>query len=125
MELLTGVLSTTSPSLGSSTGGSGVGGGGGSSVSYALAAALSSAAGNATPISLRSQQVQAVISMLQFNTGPTTTSTTGTITSSLTTNDPLNDPVWKVLVYDSFGQDIISPLLKVNELREHGVTVHL
>jgi hypothetical protein len=32
---------------------------------------------------------------------------------------------WKVLIYDRLGQDVISPLLKVNELRECGITVHL
>ncbi|RKO93438.1 Sec1-like protein, partial [Blyttiomyces helicus] len=37
----------------------------------------------------------------------------------------VNDPVWKVLIYDQLGQDIISPLLKVNDLREQGVTVHM
>lgn len=37
----------------------------------------------------------------------------------------LNEPSWKVLVYDEFGQDIISPLLTVKELRELGVTAHL
>jgi hypothetical protein len=36
-----------------------------------------------------------------------------------------NDSVWKVLIYDQAGQEIISPLLKVNELRENGVTVHM
>lgn len=36
-----------------------------------------------------------------------------------------SDLVWKVLVYDTTGQEIISPLLKVNELRECGVTVHM
>lgn len=35
------------------------------------------------------------------------------------------EPVWKVLVYDQIGQDIISPLLKINQLREQGVTVHM
>lgn len=42
------------------------------------------------------------------------------ITSSQTT-----EPVWKVLIYDRFGQDIISPLVSVKELRELGVTLHL
>lgn len=37
----------------------------------------------------------------------------------------LNEPSWKVLVYDEFGQDIISPLLTVKELRDLGVTAHL
>ena len=35
------------------------------------------------------------------------------------------DGLWKVLIYDKLGQDVISPLLKVNELRESGITVHL
>jgi len=37
----------------------------------------------------------------------------------------VREPVWKVLVYDRFGQDIISPLLTIKELREFGVTLHL
>uniref|UniRef100_A0A6Q2WTW9 Sec1 family domain containing 1 n=1 Tax=Esox lucius TaxID=8010 RepID=A0A6Q2WTW9_ESOLU len=35
------------------------------------------------------------------------------------------EPVWKVLIYDRFGQDIISPLLAVKELRDMGITLHL
>ncbi|KAG9480953.1 hypothetical protein GDO78_010295, partial [Eleutherodactylus coqui] len=49
--------------------------------------------------------------MLNFNV-PVVKSTTG-------------EPVWKVLIYDRFGQDIISPLLSVKELRDMGVTLHL
>ncbi|KAB0369026.1 hypothetical protein FD755_019031 [Muntiacus reevesi] len=30
-----------------------------------------------------------------------------------------------VLIYDRFGQDIISPLLSVKELRDMGITLHL
>ena len=33
--------------------------------------------------------------------------------------------VWKVLVFDKFGQDIISSIMRVSDLREHGVTVHM
>jgi hypothetical protein len=33
-------------------------------------------------------------------------------------------PIWKVLIYDKAGQEIISPVLKVNDLRDNGVTVH-
>lgn len=36
----------------------------------------------------------------------------------------LDDP-WKVLIYDTFCRDIISPLLKVGELRKQGVTLHM
>jgi hypothetical protein len=48
----------------------------------------------------------------------------------LNLNQPLNptlatEPVWKLLIFDSYGQDIISPLLNVKQLRELGVTLHL
>lgn len=33
--------------------------------------------------------------------------------------------LFQVLVYDRFGQDIISPLLTIKELRDMGVTLHL
>lgn len=34
-----------------------------------------------------------------------------------------SEPVWKILIYDRVGQDIISPLISVKELRELGVTL--
>ncbi|XP_069586366.1 sec1 family domain-containing protein 1 [Ranitomeya imitator] len=61
--------------------------------------------------SIREKQTVALKRMLNFNV-PVVKSTTG-------------EPVWKVLIYDRFGQDIISPLLSVKELREMGVTLHL
>jgi len=47
----------------------------------------------------------------------------------LNLNQPVNiksklaEPVWNVLIYDRIGQDIISPLISVKELREQGVTL--
>jgi len=35
------------------------------------------------------------------------------------------EPVWKFLVFDKLGQDIISSVLRVCDLREAGVTVHM
>ncbi|KAM8920694.1 sec1 family domain-containing protein 1 [Pelodytes ibericus] len=61
--------------------------------------------------SIREKQTIALKRMLNFNV-PVVKSNTG-------------EPVWKVLVYDRFGQDIISPLLSVKELRDMGVTLHL
>lgn len=48
----------------------------------------------------------------------------------LNLNQPLtkavaNEPTWKVLVYDRVGQDIISPIISIKELRELGVTLHV
>ncbi|XP_076620047.1 sec1 family domain containing Slh [Colletes latitarsis] len=34
-------------------------------------------------------------------------------------------PTWKLLIYDRLGQDIISPLISVKELRELGITLHM
>lgn len=35
------------------------------------------------------------------------------------------EPVWKVLILDRYGQDIISPLITVRQLRDLGVTLHM
>ena len=40
-------------------------------------------------------------------------------------NSSAAEPVWKVLIYDKYGQDIISPIMAVKELRELGVTLHM
>ncbi|XP_071971508.1 sec1 family domain-containing protein 1 [Engystomops pustulosus] len=61
--------------------------------------------------SIREKQTVALKRMLNFNV-PLVKSTAG-------------EPVWKVLIYDRMGQDIISPLLSVKELRDMGVTLHL
>lgn len=37
----------------------------------------------------------------------------------------VKEPVWKILILDKTGQDIISPLLPVKQLRDLGVTLHL
>lgn len=35
------------------------------------------------------------------------------------------EPVWKILIFDRVGQDIISPIISIKELRELGVTLHV
>lgn len=35
------------------------------------------------------------------------------------------DPIWKVLVFDNLGRDVISSVLRVNDLRSWGITIHL
>ncbi|OBZ87945.1 Protein sly1 [Choanephora cucurbitarum] len=61
--------------------------------------------------SLRSAQYDAIVNMLHLNSpeGPAES----------------ENIVWKVLVFDKFGQDIISSIMRVSDLREHGVTVHM
>ncbi|XP_076273523.1 sec1 family domain containing Slh [Rhynchophorus ferrugineus] len=59
--------------------------------------------------SLRQRQKDAIRQMLNLNQ-PVSKSGTA-------------EPSWKILVYDRIGQDIISPLISVKELREQGVTL--
>uniref|UniRef100_A0A1A8KDF3 Sec1 family domain-containing protein 1 n=2 Tax=Nothobranchius kuhntae TaxID=321403 RepID=A0A1A8KDF3_NOTKU len=61
--------------------------------------------------SVREKQTVALKRMLNFNSPPL--------------KKAAAEPVWKVLIYDRFGQDIISPLLSVKELRDMGITLHL
>lgn len=35
------------------------------------------------------------------------------------------EPVWKVLVFDNLGRDVISSVLRVSDLRGWGITIHL
>lgn len=36
-----------------------------------------------------------------------------------------DEEVYKVLIYDNFCRDILSPLIRVNDLRKHGITLYL
>ncbi|CAF5133222.1 unnamed protein product [Rotaria magnacalcarata] len=66
------------------------------------------------PLSLRDRHIATLKQMLNLNTASLSLmKSTGT------------DLAWKVLIYDELGQDIISPLLTVKELRDLGVTLHV
>ena len=39
--------------------------------------------------------------------------------------DEDGEPIWKALVFDNLGRDVISSVLRVQDLRNFGVTVHL
>ncbi|KAF8359760.1 sly-1 [Pristionchus pacificus] len=60
---------------------------------------------------LRGRQIAALRAMINLN--------------QPAVNTLVAEPVWKVLVMDKYGQEIISPLLPVKQLRELGVTLHL
>ncbi|KAI8900670.1 Sec1-like protein [Globomyces pollinis-pini] len=59
--------------------------------------------------SLRKAQQQALLTMLNLNQEPEDDAQVG----------------WKVLVYDKQGQDVISPTLRLGDLRGAGITVHM
>ncbi|EXJ95591.1 hypothetical protein A1O1_00713 [Capronia coronata CBS 617.96] len=74
---------------------------------------------------LRDRQIAAIDRILSLNRDEPSNadSTNGTPNSGLLNED--GEPIWKVLVFDNLGRDIISSVLKVNDLRSKGVTIHL
>eukprot|EP01117_Protostelium_nocturnum_P005314 TRINITY_DN1934_c0_g1_i2.p1 TRINITY_DN1934_c0_g1~~TRINITY_DN1934_c0_g1_i2.p1 ORF type:complete len:631 (-),score=160.07 TRINITY_DN1934_c0_g1_i2:54-1946(-) len=62
-------------------------------------------------MSLKEKQTSTLIRMLNLNKAPES-------------KESLDEP-WKLLVYDEFCRDIVAPLLRVGDLRKHGVTLHL
>ncbi|KAB8265049.1 Sec1-like protein [Aspergillus pseudonomiae] len=80
-------------------------------------------------MSLRDRQVVSIQKILNLNHDPQIedshhdTSTQGLISTPILNED--GDPIWKVLVFDNMGRDVISSVLRVNDLRTWGVTIHL
>jgi hypothetical protein len=59
------------------------------------------------------------------STAASTSSATSLASSASSSSPAVFSGVWKILIYDSYCQDILSPLLSVNALRELGITLHL
>lgn len=80
-------------------------------------------------MSLRDRQVVSIQKILNLNHDPQTedshhdASAQGLISTPILNED--GDPIWKVLVFDNMGRDVISSVLRVNDLRAWGVTIHL
>ncbi|KAK9897232.1 Sec1-like protein [Cystobasidium minutum MCA 4210] len=93
--------------------------------------------------SLRDKQVASLVSLLNFNQPPSSTAAAGTSASTsshghsgangagplagLSNDASLNAPLptWKVLILDQRAQDVIATTLRVQDLRDNGVTLHL
>lgn len=54
-----------------------------------------------------------------------TSATNGLVTVSAPILSEDGAPIWKVLVFDDLGRDVISSVLRVNDLRAWGVTMHM
>lgn len=84
----------------------------------------------ATHQTLRDRQVKAIERVLNLNEDPPEPSdeqhtTEGYLPSLPALNRPDGGPIWKVLVFDNLGRDVISSVLRVNDLRACGITIHL
>lgn len=62
-------------------------------------------------LNVRQKQADAIVRMLHFNASPAVKAG--------------EEDVYKVLVLDRYTKEVLAPLLKVNELRRHGVTLHM
>ncbi|KAL4519913.1 hypothetical protein Ndes2526B_g01526 [Nannochloris sp. 'desiccata'] len=65
-------------------------------------------------LNVRQKQADAIVRMLHFNTNAP---------SGL--GGRQEDESFKILILDRYTQNILAPLLHVNELRRHGVTLHM
>ncbi|KAL6783831.1 SLY1 [Auxenochlorella protothecoides x Auxenochlorella symbiontica] len=63
-------------------------------------------------LNIRQKQADAVVRMLHLNSSPQSTGRGG-------------EDLYKVLILDAATQDVLAPLLRVKDLRRHGVTLHL
>ncbi|KAJ5475614.1 Protein sly1 [Penicillium diatomitis] len=87
----------------------------------------------AHPMSLRDRQVASIQKLLNLNHDPKpaddvaheSITHSGIVPQSTPILNEDGDPIWKVLVFDSMGRDVISSVLRVNDLRTWGVTIHL
>eukprot|EP00741_Cyanophora_paradoxa_P022802 tig00021518_g22023.t1 len=84
------------------------------------------AASSAAPFSIRDRQTAALRRMLLLNqSGPDAAAAAAKLGEPSVASSSWQTEVWKVLVYDKFCRDIISPLLKVGDLRKLGITLHM
>lgn len=74
---------------------------------------------SSSQISSCTLNVAAIATMLNLNKKPEPASQADQVIPMA------SDAEWKVLIFDSFGRDVISSVLRVNDLRENGVTVHM
>ncbi|CAG2118999.1 unnamed protein product, partial [Medioppia subpectinata] len=69
-----------------------------------------------TSFTVRERQKNAMKAILNLN---------ATVNGSTAATGAASEPVWKLFIYDRCGQDIVSPLFSVKELRESGITLHM
>jgi hypothetical protein len=74
-------------------------------------------------------QTNALLSMLNLNApvdpSVSTVATSGKPTSALKIPAATGPPVWKILVLDQETKDILATVLRVQDLRDIGVTLHV
>ncbi|KAF7338452.1 Sly1 vesicle trafficking sec1-like protein [Mycena venus] len=73
---------------------------------------------------LQQSQTEALLSLLNLNASPEPP-VAGKTGSGFKTPQPTGPPVWKVLVLDQQTKDVLATVLRVQDLRDVGVTLHV
>ncbi|KAF9486351.1 Sly1 vesicle trafficking sec1-like protein [Pholiota conissans] len=76
------------------------------------------------PTTLQQAQTSALLNLLNLNQPVETTQSTGK-GSGLKTQTIFSPPVWKVLILDQQTKDVLATVLRVQDLRDAGVTLHV
>ncbi|GJE85860.1 Sec1-like protein [Phanerochaete sordida] len=85
---------------------------------------------SATPPTLQQAQTNALLTLLNLNNSidPSSNPLTNITKSNPTSTKPISPPgpaVWKVLILDQYTKDILATVLRVQDLRDVGVTLHV
>ncbi|OAL53793.1 SEC1 family transport protein-like protein SLY1 [Pyrenochaeta sp. DS3sAY3a] len=75
-------------------------------------------------VTLRDKQIASIKRILNLN-APITDVDAHDDAHADPSNPSAESATWKVLVFDEMGRDVISSVLRVNDLRASGVTIHL
>ncbi|KAH9864301.1 hypothetical protein J1614_010235 [Plenodomus biglobosus] len=77
-------------------------------------------------VTLRDKQIASIKRILNLNAPITDIDAhDDAATEPAATSTSTDGAIWKVLVFDEMGRDVISSVLRVNDLRASGVTIHL
>ena len=83
---------------------------------------------SAAPPTLQDSQTNALLTLLNLNNPVETPSGSAQPVAkgpSLKVPAPSGPPVWKVLVLDQYTKDVLATVLRVQDLRDVGVTLHV
>lgn len=84
---------------------------------------------SATSATLQQAQTAALLSLLNLNSPPDPTPSVpnpaAKPTPGFKTPTPSGPPVWKILVLDHQTKDVLATVLRVQDLRDVGVTLHV
>ncbi|KAH0591165.1 hypothetical protein H2248_001262 [Termitomyces sp. 'cryptogamus'] len=77
-----------------------------------------------TPLTLQRAQTDAILALLNLNS-PVEPTITGKQGSGAKNTLPTGPPVWKILVLDQQTKDVLATVLRVQDIRDVGVTLHV